>query len=186
MRDAFGCFAACLLAALVPFAPQEGAGRQEQSFPGWPERWEGRALSPRAATAAEAEFARRFPGRIGAFDDGQRHLLLRYVTQPTRRLHPASDCYRGAGYATEPRPVRIDESGSRWGCFRAHRAGKDLLVCESIRDMHGRIWSDVSSWYWATALARSPGPWWAVTVAEAQPTEPGAGPTVEPRPASKP
>jgi hypothetical protein len=169
MRDALGFLTACLLAAWVPFCPHEVAATSEPAFPGWPARWEGRALRQRSATPAEAAFARRFPGRIAAFDDGQRHLLLRYVTQPTRRLHPASDCYRGAGYTTEARPLRVDHEGRRWGCFRAQGAEGDLQVCESISDGRGRTWSDVSSWYWAAALEGSPGPWWAVTVAEAQP-----------------
>jgi hypothetical protein len=157
------------MAALVPLLPREAVARLEPAFPGWPERWEGRTLRARAATPAEEAFARWFPGRIAAFDDGERHLLLRYVTQPTRRLHPASDCYRGAGYSIEARPLRVDGDGRRWGCLQAKRGERRLLVCESVHDTEGRSWSDVSSWYWAAAFESGPGPWWAVTVAESLP-----------------
>ncbi len=172
MRSALGFLTACLLAGLAPLFTVPSERPPEAPFPGWPERWEGRVLVPRTATPAEAAFSRRFPGRVAAFDDGQRHLLLRYVTQATRRLHPASDCYRGAGYATEARPLRVDADGRRWGCFEARRGEARLLVCESIRDASGSSWSDASSWYWAAALERSPGPWWAVTVAEPLPAAP--------------
>ena len=175
MRGSLWFLTACALAALVPLFPRGGDARSIPAFPGWPERWEGRALRPRPATPTEAAFAQRFPGRIAAFDDGRRHLLLRYVTEPTRRLHPAGDCYRGAGYTTDARPLRVDDRGRRWGCFRARRGETDLRVCESIGDAQGRSWSDVSSWYWAAALASSPGPWWAVTIAEALPSDSEAG-----------
>ncbi len=162
--------AACLLAALVPllgpFAPRERFAATAPSFPGWPTHWEGKRLHPREASPAEASFARHFPGRIAAFHDGSHHLLLRYVVTATRRLHPAGDCYRGAGYAVAPRPLRVDPDGRRWGCFSALKGEERLLVCETIRDEDGRTWSDVSSWYWAAALGRSAGPWWTVTLAE--------------------
>lgn len=166
MRSTVGFLAACLLAALAPFSPRRGEVPSNAPFPGWPTSWEGRALLPRAASPAETAFAKQFPGKVAAFDDGQRHLLLRYVTQPTRRLHPASDCYRGAGYATHARALRVDEAGRRWGCFEAQRGMARFEVCESIRDTHGQSWSDVSSWYWATAFRESTGPWWAITIAE--------------------
>jgi hypothetical protein len=96
--------------------------------------------APHGASA----WAQRFPGRVAAFENGRRHLLMRYVTQPTRRLHSASDCYRGAGYAIDARPLRVDPDGRRWGCFRAQRGQTSLLVCESIGDALGGSWSDVS------------------------------------------
>ncbi|HSD27219.1 MAG TPA: hypothetical protein VLL75_07940 [Vicinamibacteria bacterium] len=168
MKGGLAFVSACVLAALAPFAPRgSGVTPADAGFPGWPATWDSQPLHPRAATAAEAAFARHFPGRMAAFDDGRRHLLLRYVTQPTRRLHPASDCYRGAGYAVSPRPLRVDGEGRRWGCFAARRAASSLLVCESITGAGRRSWSDVSSWYWAALVEPSAGPWWAVTVAEA-------------------
>jgi len=172
MRESLTFVSACVLAALAPFSPRESVVPSHARFPGWPATCNGQALHPRAVTPAESAFVRHFPGRMAAFDDGRRHLLLRYVTQPTRRLHPASDCYRGAGYAIEPRPLRVDGDGRRWGCFRARRGGAGLLVCESIADTNHRSWSDVSGWYWAALLEPSAGPWWAATVAEPLPAGP--------------
>lgn len=166
MKARLGFVAACLLAALAPLFPRPAAAAAAAPFPGWPAHWEGQLLRPRAPTPAEAAWAQRFPGRVAAFDDGRRHLLMRYVTQATRRLHPASDCYRGAGYAVEARPLRVDPDGRRWGCFHARRGRVAVLVCESIGDTQGRSWSDVSSWYWSAAWQGSPGPWWTVTIAE--------------------
>lgn len=139
----------------------------ETAFPGWPSRHAGRALHPLPLGAREAAFARDFPGRVGHFHDGERQLVLRYVDRATRRLHPASDCFRGSGYAVAPRPVRRDPDGRRWSCFAAARASESLVVCERIDGPDGRSWSDVSSWYWS-ALAAD-GPWWSITVVEPAP-----------------
>jgi hypothetical protein len=166
VRGAPGFLAACLLAALVPLVPRETRATGTPGFPGWPASFEGQPLHPRDLSAAEASFARQFPGRLAAFHDGSRHVLLRYVATATRRLHPAGDCYRGAGYTVEPRPLRVDPDGRRWGCFEAQKDRQRFLVCESILDGDGRSWSDVSSWYWAATLGRSTGPWWTATVAE--------------------
>jgi hypothetical protein len=172
MNERLSFVFACGLAALAPLAPRGSGVTSDAGFPGWPATWDGQALRPRAATPAEAAFARHFPGRVAAFDDGRRHLLMRYVTQPTRRLHPASDCYRGAGYVVEPRPSRVDGGGVPWSCFRARRGPTRFLVCESITGADRRSWSDASSWYWAALFDTSGGPWWAVTVAEPLPSRP--------------
>jgi len=172
MRESLTFVAACVLAALAPLSLRGSVVTSDPVFPGWPATWDGQALRPRTATQAETAFVRHFPGRMAAFDDGRRHLLLRYVTRPTRRLHPASDCYRGAGYTIEPRPLRVDADGRRWSCFRARRGEVSLLVCESIAGANRRSWSDVSTWYWAALLKPSAGPWWAATVAEPLPPGP--------------
>ena len=49
----------------------------------------------------EERFARRFPGAIARFTDGERVLIVRQVTRPTRQLHPADDCFRAIGYTVE-------------------------------------------------------------------------------------
>lgn len=160
----------CMLAAALPFIAD---GRKPEAppageFPGWPASFEGRPLEPRELSERDRRFAEGFPGRIAAFDDGRRRILIRWVTSPTRRLHPAADCFRGAGYRVTPQPLRVDPEGRAWGCFTAHREGASLRVIEQIRDDRGRAWPDVSAWYWAALAQRSAGPWWSLTVIESQ------------------
>jgi hypothetical protein len=159
--------AAC--AALAPLAAgheNAGAAAAHAGFPGWPSHFEGRALAALPLTPREEGFVRDFPGRIGRFSDGEREIILRWVAEPTRRLHPAADCFMGAGFSVTPLPLRRMATGSAMGCFRARRGGEEMTVCEAIRDETGGSWSDASSWYWAALLGRSPGPWWSAVVAE--------------------
>lgn len=157
-------------AAIAPFrARPVPAPISTASFPGWPASFEGRMLTPLDLADREAGFSRGFPGRIGRFTDGRRELVLRWVVEPTRRLHPSADCFRGLGHAIVPADSTLDPQGRRWSAFRAVKGRRTLLVKELIVDANGRTWSDVPSWYWPAAIGRSRGPWLAYTVAEAEP-----------------
>jgi hypothetical protein len=114
----------------------------------------------------EQRFASDFPGRIARFSDGEREVVIRWVSRETRKLHPASDCFRGSGYAITPEPLAVDADGTRWGSFLASRGAQRLHVRERIYDASGEEWTDVSAWYWAATAGKSRGPWWAITTAE--------------------
>lgn len=157
--------AACLLAALVPFTTSPAETITTHDFPGWPSHFEGKALRSLPLTDLEKRFAAHFPGRIARFSDGQREIILRWVTAPTRKLHPAVDCFRGSGYRIEPLPLDVDAHGQRWHRFLATRQDERLLVRERIWDERGEQWSDVSAWHWRAFWRESAGPWWAATVA---------------------
>lgn len=157
--------ACCALAGALPLLPKAGAAPEVTGFPGWPDRFAGRKLEPVPLSEREARFFAGFPGRVGRFTDGSRQLVLRWVASPTRRLHPASDCYRGLGYAIRPLPAVKDGDGI-WGRFEARRGDQALIVRERITDSAGRGWGEVSEWYWATLFKRTEGPWWAATIAE--------------------
>lgn len=133
----------------------------------WPEKWEGRLLQPLPLSAVEQRFADRFPGAIARFNDGQRLLVLRQVNTATRMLHPASDCYRGLGYAITQEHLERDKQSVLSRCFIADKKGRQLRVCERITDKDGRSFTDASSWYWSAVMAQSAGPWLAATTAEA-------------------
>jgi hypothetical protein len=155
-----------LLAALWPLLG-EGPGTPPGMLPEpeWPSHFQGQPLTRLPLSRAEARFGAGFPGQIARFTDGSRELMLRRVVQPTRRLHPAADCYRGLGYRVgESRIVRNGED-RRWRCFTARRPGAEREVCERIYGPDGRSWTDASSWYWDATLGHSEGPWWAITVA---------------------
>lgn len=143
-----------------------GGEKAAMTFPGWPDTFEGRALIPLAASAREARFAAGFPGRVAAFSDGERTIVLRWVARETRKLHPALHCLRGLGYAVLPGPVWRDGGGRCWGSTMAERYGRTMQVRERISDERGGEWTDVSAWWWDAWRGRSTGPWWAVTVFE--------------------
>ncbi len=164
---------ACTLAGLVPWLPMQSKlqGRESSAiaFPGWPTHFEGHALTALPLSEREQRFSSDFPGRIARFTDGEREVIFRWVTEATRKLHPASDCFVGIGYHVQPLPLQIDEAGARWGSFNAIRGGEKLRVYERIYTDTGNGWTDVSAWYWAAVSDETAGPWWAATVAEKEP-----------------
>ena len=172
MRPSSLCYViACAIAALMPFvsAHSEQPSRKTVAFPGWPTQFEGRTLTALPLTELEQRFMNDFPGRIGRFSDGEREIVIRWATEPTRKLHPASDCFQGLGYSVKPLALQRDDSGSLWSTFAATKGNDRLRVYERIHSESGQTWTDVSAWYWA-ALGED-GPWWAITVAEKEPTD---------------
>jgi hypothetical protein len=159
--------AVCAVAAVVPLLPAAERERMGAAFAGWPAEFEGRALSELPLSEREARFAEGFPGRIGRFTDGSREVIIRWVEEPTRKLHPAADCFDGVGYEVRPMPAQVDEGGALWGRFEAVRDGERVVVRERVFEVPtgGAGSADVSEWYWAAVLGRTSGPWWAVTVA---------------------
>jgi hypothetical protein len=158
-----------LLGALLPLAlPQPDAHAAAPQHVEWPHEWDGRALRPLATTPVEQRFAARFPGAIGRFDDGERVLVLRSVTRPTRMLHPAADCFRGLGYRLAATRLERDARQRLWRCFEATAPdGERLRVCERIESADGSAFVDASAWFWAASSGSSSGPWRAVTLVEA-------------------
>jgi hypothetical protein len=132
----------------------------------WPRVWQGETLRPLALTAVEQRFAERFPGHIGRFAADGSVWVLRDVTQPTRALHPATDCFRGLGYRIEQARLQRDADARLWRCFVAERNGERVRVCERIVDARDQDFIDASSWFWAATLGRSTGPWRAMTRVE--------------------
>jgi len=160
-------FLAACAAALAPLIGRaDDPAGADANFPGWPSHYEGRALTMLALSQREAAFVRDFPGRVGRFSDGRREIIIRWVGTPTRRLHPAADCFRGSGYSVAPMPIGTDANGAAMGCFRARRQSDNLIVCEVIRDGRGESWSDVSAWFWHAIFGATPAPWWSFVVAE--------------------
>ena len=152
------------LSAILPLRPQAAGPAVTGEPSAWPAALGGHKIYQVPALPMDQRFAAEFPGSMKRFTDGEHEILLRFLQHETRSLHPASDCYRGAGYSVTPQPVWLDPSGAHWGCFRAQRDHERLLVCERIFDQAGQSWSDTSSWYWHALLGKSQGPWWAVTM----------------------
>lgn len=162
---------ACAVAALLPFfsAQSESSGSAGAvAFPGWPTEFEGKTLTTLPLTEIEQRFNADFPGKIGRFTDGKREFIVRWVTEGTRKLHPASDCFQGLGYSVKPLAMYRDAKGSLWSSFAATKGSDRLRVYERIHSDSGESWTDVSAWYWA-ALQHGEGSWWAITIAEKEP-----------------
>lgn len=159
---------ACAIAFAAPFVLTKEISPKAETvapFRGFPAQFEGIALRELPLTGREHFFLEDFPGEIGRFTDGRREIVIRRVTEATRKLHPAADCFKAIGYETKPLPMKSNESGKRWSCFSAVKTDEHLRVCERISDDAGNEWTDVSAWYWA-ALGETNGEWWAFTVAE--------------------
>ena len=165
MRELTAFLVACALAGHAPALPHPPGERKAPEFPGWPDSFEGRPLIPLPLSERDRRFAESFPGRVQTFSDGRRTLILRFVHHPTRRLHPAADCFRGTGWHVRPLAV-LDTGGERWGRFEATRGDERLRVSERIEGPRGVAWTDTSSWYWAALLGDGAGPWWATTLVE--------------------
>ena len=160
------------VAAGVPLWPRETQATRESEALTWPVElvaadWQAQPLAER-----EARFAREFPGEIAVFStpDG-RTVVARRVLRPTRKLHPAADCLRAVGYRIEARPIFTAADGVEWGVCEARREGERLQVRERLVGDDGRRWTDVSAWFWAAALGRARGPWWALTELTPLPSE---------------
>jgi hypothetical protein len=105
-----------------------------------------------------------FPGKMAKFSDGKRLIVMRWVTCPTRKLHPAADCFRAAGYRVKSNALWSDRAGALWSCSQAADRDRALRICERIVDQRGKGWTDFSAWYWSAQFGKSAGPWWAFTV----------------------
>lgn len=139
------------------------AADSSATFPGWPTQLEGRALEPMELPPREARFLRGFPGHTACFASPEGRWIVRWVTEPTRRLHPARHCFAGAGYTITPRGLVRDGWEKQWNSFDAGREGTTREVRERITDAAGRSWTDVSAWYWSALLGQTQGPWWVYT-----------------------
>lgn len=158
-----------LALALTPMLRSSPAGAQTAIVqPEWPNDYDGARIRPLALSEVEQRFAAQFPGAIARFTDERRVITLRHVTAPTRKLHPAADCYRGLGYSlSQIALAQRAESPRLQRCFLASKHGRRLRVCEYIEDAAGNSFTDTSAWYWAAARGASRGPWLAVTTATA-------------------
>jgi hypothetical protein len=158
---------ACACACAAPFLEPGELNESvlDSRVPPWPETFQGRTLRQIPLSERERGFLSGFPGSVARFTDGERDIVLRWVLQPTRQLHPAEDCYRGSGYQIRESRIMEDRERATWRCFSATRSEGTREVCENIRDAERR-WTDVSSWYWAATLKRSEGPWLVTTIAQ--------------------
>lgn len=158
---------ACVAAFAAPFFLSNETAHQSasNSFQGFPKEFENKPLKEIGLSARETYFLQDFPGEIKRFTDGRREIIIRYVTEATRKLHPAKDCFEAIGFQTTPLPLKVAEDGKHWACFSAKNKTESLRVCERISDAAGNEWTDVSAWYWS-AFTQANGEWLAYAVAE--------------------
>jgi hypothetical protein len=157
---------ALVLAAIAPAIPRQAPSVEAtaRGFAGWPRSLDGAPLTRLPPGPQDEWFARDFPGRVARFATQDKQVVIRWVDSPTRRLHPANQCFRGAGYSIARRPMRLAGNGDAMSCFAASKGTDVLEVCEKIEAASGRTWSDVSSWYWSALARPDPGGWWSYVV----------------------
>jgi hypothetical protein len=153
-----------MLAALAPLRESPAVAKAVSSSVDWPKEFEGERLIEAPLSERERKFVENFPGQVKRFNAGNKELLIRYVEQPTRKLHPSADCLKGVGYSLTPIAAELGENGGHWSCNLATRGEERLKVCDRISDTHANTWPDASSWYWSALWQPSSGPWWAFTV----------------------
>lgn len=167
-----GFLALAGLAALRPAFQPDATAAGALTLPGWPTEFEGAPLMRTPLLPAEERFAADFPGATAAFVDGSRRLVLRRITQATRRIHPIESCLRAGGFAVKPAPALRHPQSGLWGVVRAEKDGRMYRAREHIVSADGsRVWTDASAWFWDAVLHPERGPWLAVTVIEAAASE---------------
>jgi hypothetical protein len=157
-----------LLAICAPFFLDTSIFFQPSSshFLGWPTHYEKKSLKRLKLTEKEKGFLNAFPGKIARFTDGRRELIIRWIEEPTRRLHPASDCFKGMGYTIVPQAIQRNKKDIKMGCFTAKKENNVLNICEYIEGSNGSNWSDISAWYWGAVFEQSPKGWMSYVIAE--------------------
>lgn len=165
----------CVVAAVLPLLPRTAADRPaaaKATDVEWPTAFDDVRLEPLRLSASELAFSADFPGSIARFAAGEREIVVRYVTEATRRLHPAADCLRATGYDVAAIGPLVDDRGRLWASSIARRGDRSWRVLERIVDPStAQVFTDASSWWWAAVLERSVGPWWAWTVLEPIPAD---------------
>lgn len=161
-------------------APRQSPERLDDKEILWPLTWEGHVLIAVPATADTAAFRANFPGACREFSmqteenlsEGrmaESRLLLRFVRGATRQLHPAEDCFRGAGYEIKAAPLLVDRKGRAWSGFFCEKSGRRYTVRQCVLGLpdsdlrqaeHATLptWPDVSAWYWDAARPFSSAP----------------------------
>jgi exosortase/archaeosortase family protein len=158
--------ASVIAGALVLFVAGSGTSRSPVKQP-WPAMLDGVALVELPLSDMEQRFARSFPGQIGRFSWGDREVIMRCTIRPTRRMHPAEDCLRAAGYQTRAEPLFRDADGGLWGCTTARKDGRRYRVLERYLDREGKLLAtDASAWFWQAMAQPDEGPWTGITVIE--------------------
>lgn len=132
----------------------------------WPQSIDGQALTKLSLTERDKEFQNGFPGKFARFKTQSSEVLIRYVTNATRKLHPAADCLRGIGYQIKPLSAEKTRTNGVKSCVRADKDGKSIKVCEFIVGKEGQEFSDPSTWFWHAFFNPKAGPWYAFTVSE--------------------
>ena len=122
-------------------------------------------LTPLPQSPGETAIAASFPGELSHHRWGDGEVILRRVTEATRRLHPSRDCLRAAGFeTTRPVTARYRDS-SEWSRFHASRGEDRFTVHERIvSEQDGSTWTDAPLWYWSALRHPLNGPWRAETV----------------------
>ncbi len=167
---------ACLLMAAAPLFEERTPTAPPFTEPVESFRFQHHTLEPIPLDEDVQDAFRGFPGKIAMYQSGTSRWIVRWVTRPTRQLHPAAHCFRASGFKLgEPR-IEIDPYETKWGTFTAEKNQQTWRIYEQIRENSGQnestgtqIWTDTSAWFWAAlrgqkgGKSENHGPWIAIT-----------------------
>ena len=153
--------------------PKSSTQTQQSRSYQWPESFDEYPLTSLPMTAVEREFSKDFPGEIANFRCNHDQVILRYVTRATRKLHPATDCFRASGYHIGNAKIHTDSKGQQWSGCEVSKNGQYFFLRERIVKTHSndKQWTDASSWYWHALTSPDQGPWLAITVISKLPAD---------------
>ncbi|MEM6820378.1 MAG: hypothetical protein AAF558_00355 [Verrucomicrobiota bacterium] len=153
-------FLLSLIAAARPlFISKSSPENNLQTLPSWPQYWLGQHLQPVDFEIDEQRFYQAFPGKAAAFTDGNRRIIFRWITRPSRKVHPVRHCLSAQGFSIEKESVIFDKFEHPWRRLQATKKQKTFVVLEQIQDGEGKFFTDVSAWFWNGILGKSKGPW---------------------------
>jgi exosortase/archaeosortase family protein len=155
-------FGVTIASAFRPFTSKVVEPRDE--FPeAWPSTFENTTLVEIAPHESGAVFLKTFPGAVKIFRCGEDTIIVRYIAQPTRKLHASVECFRAAGWSVSRQGLVTHDDGSLWASAEAYRNGRHLRLEERIIGTGSGSWTDPSAWFWDAAVRGAEGPWWAFT-----------------------
>ena len=160
-----------LATAILPVLPLKSpesdeiiSGKKEPVV--FPDSINGDVLIEVSMPQRHQKFLKNFPGELKIFKSANKLYIVKRIEKPTRKVHPAADCFRGSGYSIDWQPIVVDKEGSRWSHFIANKGDERVSVKEHILDNNKNLWTDPSSWYWSAVLGETKPPWWGITVEE--------------------
>ncbi len=139
-----------------------------------PTTFNGFVLEELNTSEHERAFYDNFPGKTALYklkSSNGEQIFFRYLETPSRKLHPAEECYKANGtdcVAMEKKIIRVEElsqSPITWGQFKIKENGSEYIIRQAVISLGGKEnYSDIPSWYWLTVFSdNDPGPWLAIT-----------------------
>src|SRR5690606_26721067 len=105
---------------------------QDQLPAAWPSTFDNAALVEMPPHESDTTFLKAFPGAVKIFRCGDDILIVRYIAQPTRKLHASVECFRAAGWSVSRQGLAQCKDGTVWARADVYRNGRHFQLEERI------------------------------------------------------